>query len=248
MHPISFKIIKFSSIDSTNNYAKSIVKNTSIQHGTVVVADYQTAGRGQHQNNWQSTAGKNVLMSIILKMEVPIQQLFYINIISSLAVYNCINACIINTHLLHIKWANDIIYNNKKIGGILIENNIVRNQINSVIIGIGLNINEQFKTENSQAISLTDIMGIEFDINLMIQKILDYFNMYYAMYKNNKTNLLAMYNNVLYKKNNQIYYLQNNQKIPAILLEVNENGHLKIALEKEIILINNSTLVWQYNF
>lgn len=248
MNPISFNIIKFSSIDSTNNYAKSILKNTSTQHGTVIVTDYQTAGRGQHQHNWQSTAGNNVLMSIILKTKIPIQQMFYINIISSLAVYNCIKACIKDSHLLNIKWANDIIYNNKKMGGILIENNIVHNQINSIIIGIGLNINETFNTENIYAISLKDIMGIEFDINLMTQKLLAEFNIYYVMFKDNKPNLLEMYNKILYKKNNRIYYLQNNRKVPATLLEVNENGHLIIDCEQKIFSINNSTLVWQYDF
>lgn len=127
-----------------------------------VYAGYQTAGRGQTGNGWESEANKNLLCSILL---APRQNLFELNMAVSIAVHRLVNRSLPDRGLT-IKWPNDIYWNDRKIAGILIENAIVGSEIRYSIAGIGLNINQtQFVSDAPNPVSLKQITGEQYNID-----------------------------------------------------------------------------------
>lgn len=148
---IGSEIIHFKRVDSTSNYIATLIKETKAVNGLVILADEQTEGRGQRGAKWQSLPGENLLFSFYIeynKLEVKQQQC--ITHATSLAIQKCLDFFDIESK---IKWPNDIVVGNKKIAGILIENQFQGNKIKSSNIGIGLNVLQQvFETLNSTSI------------------------------------------------------------------------------------------------
>lgn len=130
--------------------------------------DFQTAGRGQTGNGWESEEGKNLLCSILLP---PRQNLFELNVITSVAVHRMISKLGISE--LTIKWPNDIYWRDKKVAGILIENAIIGNEVKYSIAGIGLNINQtEWLSQAPNPVSLKQIYGIDFDVEEVAERLL----------------------------------------------------------------------------
>lgn len=138
--PIGQKIIQLERVDSTNNYAAILISEGKGQHGTVILADIQTAGRGQRGTEWQSKAGENILMSLILETDnLSASDQFVISELAALSLVTLLRKIgIFST----IKWPNDILVKDRKIAGILIENQLHGTMVSKSIIGIGLNINQ----------------------------------------------------------------------------------------------------------
>ena len=130
-----------------------------------IYAGFQTAGRGQTGNSWESEEGKNLLCSILLP---PDKNLYFLNIAVGVALVRVIGEA------FTIKWPNDIYYEDKKIAGILIENAIIGNAIKYSIAGIGLNVNQtEFHSDAPNPISLKQIYGTEFAIDQLMNQVLE---------------------------------------------------------------------------
>lgn len=112
-------------VESTNTYAMNLLRNVNAIEGTVVYTDNQTHGKGQRGANWGSEIAQNITASIIIKPHfLNIDNAFYLSKISALAVYDVLTELLPNSHNgIKIKWPNDILVNQQKISGILIENN-----------------------------------------------------------------------------------------------------------------------------
>lgn len=137
---IGQKILRLDTVDSTNNYTANLLIEGKLESGTVILADEQTAGRGQRGSQWSSNAGENLLFTLFIEpdnMSVEDQQV--LTHFASVSLINILRKIGISAL---IKWPNDIFVNDKKIAGILIENNIRGGNISSSIIGIGLNVNQ----------------------------------------------------------------------------------------------------------
>ena len=135
------KIIKLDAIDSTNSYLKKLLNKESLDDLTVVVSKHQTQGRGRNGNVWSNKPSLNLAFSIYKRFsDFEIDKKFMLNVISSISVYETLKKY--NLFDLTIKWPNDIMTEDKKISGILIENNIRGNRIKHSVIGIGININQ----------------------------------------------------------------------------------------------------------
>ncbi len=148
--------VHLSLVDSTNNYAANLLKLGKAKTGTVILADEQTNGRGQRGEVWQSEPGMNLQFSIIWVPEnLSISNQKYLNIVVSLGLVFFLEKKGIKAK---IKWPNDILVKNKKICGVLIENQIQGFRISSSIIGIGLNVNQQ-EFENFPATSVRNELG-----------------------------------------------------------------------------------------
>jgi BirA family transcriptional regulator, biotin operon repressor / biotin---[acetyl-CoA-carboxylase] ligase len=174
--PIGSKVIQLSSVDSTNNYAAMLVSNDNAVHGTVILADEQTAGRGQRGANWQSESGSNLLLSIILKPDnLSVDRQFLLTQIASLAVVDLLRKIGLSAH---IKWPNDIYVGDRKICGMLIENNLSGAVIRSSIIGIGLNVNQSF-FDLTTATSIKLEKGQSFPIQEILFSFIGSFNLFY---------------------------------------------------------------------
>ena len=158
---------------STNTLLKEmLVKGEWPEGEEYLYAGFQTAGRGQTGNGWESEEGKNLLCSILLP---PRANLFELNVITSAAVHRMINCqlSILNSQLT-IKWPNDIYWGNKKLAGILIENAIIGNEVKYTIAGIGLNVNQtEWKSDAPNPVSLKQITDKEYDIDALMQALMN---------------------------------------------------------------------------
>ncbi len=148
--------------NSTNNLLREMARQERLPEGFLVYSDFQTAGKGQPGNSWESENGKNLLFSILLFPEnIQINKQFILSQLTCLAIKKVLDQY---TDGISIKWSNDIYWNEKKICGILIENSLIRDKIGQCIIGIGLNINQVIFTSNApNPVSLKQITGKEMD-------------------------------------------------------------------------------------
>ncbi len=164
-------LIKLNAIDSTNSYLKGLSAKNEVPDCTIVMADYQTKGRGQMGTNWVSEEGKNLMFSLFKKIEcLHSDEQFYISIATSLAIFKALKQFQIPE--LKIKWPNDILSANQKICGILIETIIKSNKIKAAIIGVGLNVNQTNFPGVINASSLKQITGILFDRDEILNRII----------------------------------------------------------------------------
>ena len=159
--------------NSTNSLMKEMLAKGEWPEGEeYLYAGFQTAGRGQTGNGWESEDGKNLLCSILLP---PRANLFELNVITSVAVHRMINCqfSILNSQLT-IKWPNDIYWGDKKLAGILIENAIIGNEVKYSIAGIGLNVNQtEWKSDAPNPVSLKQITGKEYDIDALMTTLMN---------------------------------------------------------------------------
>ncbi len=164
------KFIHLADVDSTNNYVANLVRKGNIESGTVVSADFQQDGRGQRATKWQSMIAQNALFSIFLKWEkFQATDQFQISMLTALVIAETLER--FGLQKIEIKWPNDIYADNQKIAGILIENELNGNMINSSILGIGLNVNQiQFDAE-LKATSMKLETGQFFVVPFVIQAI-----------------------------------------------------------------------------
>ena len=129
-----YKLIKLNATKSTNDKVKMLIKSKKISPGDIVWADYQYKGRGRYKNTWNSSKGKNLLISVYREFKgLNFKQSNYINFVISLSVIKTIEQYISDDNF--IKWPNDILSGQKKISGILIENNIKGKELRNSIIG-----------------------------------------------------------------------------------------------------------------
>lgn len=171
MNNKQYQFVVQDELESTNNYAKQLVSDKAGDR-TVVLAHYQSGGRGQQGNSWESEAGKNLLFSVILYpgfMEAELQ--FYISMAVSLALVDVLDH---ETDGVCIKWPNDIYVGKRKIAGILIENFIKGSKLECAIVGVGLNLNQEvFRSNAPNPVSLKQLSGKTYSIEAVLQRFLD---------------------------------------------------------------------------
>ena len=229
-------IIKLNAIDSTNSYLKKLAVKSVIESYMVVVAEQQTSGRGQMGTTWVSDGGKNLTFSVLINFKsFKVQNQFYLSMAVSLAILNIVK---LNVKIpIAIKWPNDILAEKDKLAGILIENLLNGNFIKQSIIGIGLNVNQEFLANSLlKATSLKMISGIDFDKNELLKEIVVSIN-YYVDYieRNEFKTLKKMYINSLYQYNKPTMFEDENGTVfLGEITDVFEDGRLVIELENEI--------------
>ncbi|MGJ8661426.1 MAG: biotin--[acetyl-CoA-carboxylase] ligase [Bacteroidota bacterium] len=222
--------IHLSSVDSTNNYAANMLKAGLLNHGTVILADEQTNGRGQRGSVWQSEPGMNLQMSLVLTFEnVNSEAQRFINSLVSISMVSLLNNRGIEAK---IKWPNDILVNNKKIAGILIENQLSKQNINSSIIGIGLNVN-QLDFKDLFATSLKNEIGSFTPISEVLDSLLLQLNLYYEMFaKNNFSELEKNYFKHLWGFQELKKFSDKNGDFSGTITGISDNGLLIIETEE----------------
>lgn len=171
---------------STNTYFKEMLQSGAELPGcTIADADFQTSGRGQAGNVWESKKGENLLFSILCHPRmVEARNQFLLSQVIALAVWNTLDDLIEG---VSIKWPNDIYWDEKKICGILIECDLVGSRIENCICGVGLNINQtQFESDAPNPVSLAQIVGFSFDREKILNGVIGYFEKYYSMLEEGK--------------------------------------------------------------
>ena len=170
-------IIKLSAIDSTNDYLKINYSELIKKDIHIAYTFNQTNGKGQRGNSWVSEPEKNLAFSIIFfPNNFNIKNQFIINVIFSLFIFNTLKSLQIPD--IKIKWPNDIMSGNKKICGILNELKIKGSKVEMIIIGFGLNINQEDFENLPNATSLKILKGINYDLNSLTTLFIENLNKY----------------------------------------------------------------------
>jgi len=239
-------IIRLHSVDSTNNHAKWLLKkNKSLAEGTVIIADSQEQGRGQYGNNWVTESGKNLTFSIILYPKfLKASEQFLLNQAICLGLVECIQTKV--SQQVSIKWPNDILVERKKVCGILIENNIMKDALSESIIGIGLNVNQtDFPISVLNATSLKLISNNNIDLEELLQELLGCIEKYYLKIMHGQKDFIREhYLQILYQYKKNSDFRINNEVVQGVIEGVNQLGQLEITINGERKVFNNKEVAF----
>ena len=233
------KIIKLNAIDSTNTFLKELAQNSVLEDYTVVQTDTQTSGRGQMNNTWHSEPCKNLTFSVFTHLKnLSVSHRPYLNFAASLAVYDVLQS--LSVPALTIKWPNDILSGNHKICGILIETTFVKTRIKNVIIGIGLNVNqEQFPEHLINVSSLKNILKKEIDLDTTLNELTKSIQSKLNDLEQGKfKDIYYNYLKHLYKKNIPTAFKNEKTQLlfMGIIKGVSQEGNLRVQLEDDSVI------------
>jgi BirA family biotin operon repressor/biotin-[acetyl-CoA-carboxylase] ligase len=215
---------------------KELSAKKEVQDFTIITTENQTSGRGQLNSKWESEKGKNLAISILKNnIDMPIDCLYLMNVCVSLSILDSLNQLSIPN--LKVKWPNDILSGDFKIGGILIENIISGSKIKQSIIGIGLNVNQSEFKNAPNASSLKTIMGHIFNLDSVFYTIIE--NLHQQLNRPILTfenELYNQYHSQLYRIGmNSTFIIQKNEPIVGVIKGVSKNGKLRVKLENGIL-------------
>ncbi|MBP8959390.1 MAG: biotin--[acetyl-CoA-carboxylase] ligase [Bacteroidales bacterium] len=229
---IGSKKLYFERLSSTNTHASAMLRKNKIQEGTVIYTGFQTAGRGHGQNRWESEKDKNLLMSIVLYPSViRADKQFLLSKVISLGIKDFLNNFVSE---VSIKWPNDIFIKNDKIAGILIENSIIRNEIDHTIAGIGLNVNqEHFPKELINATSLKILTGREYNLEQCLEELSKKLDARYKQLLYNRIKRIDDdYKSSLYRFNQFTEFHDNRGLFEGKIISVTDSGRIQIEDRK----------------
>lgn len=224
------RIIRMESVDSTNNYLRELITKECLPDGSAVLVDFQTAGRGQAGNSWESERGKNLTFSIaVYPSAIPANRQFLISQVSALSIKDTLDSY---TKGISIKWPNDIYWENKKISGMLIENNLMGVSIHSSIIGIGLNLNQEvFKSNAPNPVSLFQITGKVYDREEVFRRALScFYARYLQLLHGEFGDIEKDYANSLYRREGLFSYRDSGGVFKAQIRGTEPDGRLVLQL------------------
>ena len=200
----------------------------NINDFTVVVSKHQTNGRGRNGNLWANKTSLNLAFSVYKRfINFSVKEKFMLNIVSSVSVYEVLKKYKLNN--LTIKWPNDIMTENKKIAGILIENSVRGNKINHSVIGVGININQSQFLDLPNATSVFLESGKKHSVEKIAVELKDAFKKNFTNFEIRETELIEFYNSVLFKRNvTTDFTTVNAKKIQGTIIGVNKEGILSL--------------------
>ena len=239
-------IIELDSIDSTNNYAMQLIDANKAQTGLTILAQSQTGGKGQRGKTWIDTPGQSLLMSVITTPGLAIGAQFAFNALVSVTIANVLQK-LCNTWELRIKWPNDIIINDKKAGGILIENVLRGNSWTYCVIGLGINVKQgHFPAELPFATSLKIASGQ--DINMI--KLRDDLRKEIVGCSNCPVPAgisMERYNEYLYKRGKKQSFSDSSGQWEATILGAADDGRLHVQLaDGNIVFYHHGQVMWEW--
>lgn len=224
------KIIKLQEIDSTNAYLRNYTPAEG-EEMTVVTAEYQSAGKGQGKNTWESNHGENLLFSILCHpKDVPAKRQFILSQAIALAIRDALRMYIGD---IKIKWPNDIYWHDHKLGGVLIQCTLTGVNVKDCILGVGIDVNQkEFENLTKNPISLYQITGRDIDRNDLLNSIIEEFQHYLMMIdEGDYDHIVADYKESLYRANGYHQYRDEKGEFLARFVTIEPSG--RIVLKDE---------------
>lgn len=225
---IGHGFIELKSVDSTNNYAMARAVEGAFSHGTLVFAHDQWAGKGQRGRQWTSRPGENIILSAVLEpVALPLTAAFSLSVAVALACHDLLSHYA-GPDATSIKWPNDLYWNDRKAGGILIENHIKGDRWLFAIAGMGININQvEFPPEARNPVSLRQITGETFD-SLQLARELGVFldKRYRELETGAAAEQLRQYNERLYGLGREVRLKKENAVFRTVVEGVTAHGEL----------------------
>ena len=233
------KIIYYEQLDSTNTEIARLAMQGA-EHGTVVVAELQTAGRGRKGRSWESPAGENIYMSVLLRPDFVPDKAPMLTLVMAYSVAWVIQE--LGFPEVQIKWPNDLVLSGKKICGILTEMQLKGPEIDYVVVGVGINVNTpKFPSElEDKATSLFLESGRKFERESIAENIVDKFERAYRQFGDvqDLSFLQEAYNSMLVNVGKEVRVLEPGNEYTAYAKGVNSRGELIVRTpdgeEKEI--------------
>ena len=246
-NPIGKPFIELQSVDSTNNYARSLLHEGMAEHGLTVFAHDQFAGKAQRGKAWSTEKDTNIVLSIVVNaLPLQLSKQFELSACIAVAVYKFFVKYAGEN--IKIKWPNDLYCLDRKAGGILIENIVIGNTDNPrpmvdgseqsmtgnqqswrwAIVGIGININQtNFSSGLLNPISLKQITGQHFDIIDLAKELCGIINVCFEkLIAKGFNDIYAQYLTHLYKKNETVRLKKGSRVFEAIIKTVSLSGQL----------------------
>jgi len=228
MLPVANPLTILTSVDSTNNYAMGMVRDGIAKHGEAWFSYEQTHGKGRRGKMWKAEKGKNIISTIVVSTRfLTVYQQFYLSVAVSLACLEFYKKYAGDES--KIKWPNDIFWNDRKAGGILIENVVKGNDWQWAIIGIGININQtEFSVDGVFVpVSLKQITGREYDIIALANELYEMVMKKYDALKNNQFDkMLIEYNQILFGLEKKVKLKKDNIIFETTVKGVTPHGKL----------------------
>jgi len=233
----------YNRLDSTNTEAWELVEESN-NHGTIVITENQTKGRGQKTKTWRMVPGKSLVFSLILAKNYSINHSGLISLSVGLALVESLNKRGLEAKL---KWPNDLFMKGKKIGGILCETKIDNSKIKTMVIGVGVNVNESISehNENIQK-SLTTMFEVSkhpHQRELIVAEFINSFELFLNKLDTEQNQIIEEWLDKCNHLNEEILFLQNNKILEGIFCGLDDNGFAKIEVDNEIKSFNSINLI-----
>jgi BirA family biotin operon repressor/biotin-[acetyl-CoA-carboxylase] ligase len=236
------KHVKVDATTSTNDLAKSLNRNIT-EDIFCVSAQYQTKGKGQHHNSWQSNKAENLLFTLVFNnLKLDVNHKFFLNILICEGLISVLNNY--NLPELQVKWPNDILSGKSKISGVLIENTLVGQYITTSYVGIGLNVNQTEFKDLPKATSIKAMSGKEVDREQLLVDIFENLSKLKTYLNTNKLSLKA-FKSFLYGYNVLSTFKQGDITKKGVIKDITPFGELKIEFEDQTYGIFNYAQIKQ---
>lgn len=233
----NYELIYLDSVGSTNEYAIRMAEQVELskEKKYVIVAEEQTAGKGRLGRSFESIKGKGIFASILVKPEKKAYEVANITLVAALAIVRALDELLPDA--VNIKWPNDIILNGRKLCGILTEMRNVGNDVRCVVIGIGVNVNNESFSEDirDKATSLYIEYKKLFDKDDLLKRIIGEFDALYERFSEEKdlSFIQNEYNQRLVHRNDKVIIEYKSEKQEAVQLGIDQNGMLKVMVDGE---------------
>ena len=233
-------------LPSTNQFAHELISKTKPIDGTVIITDFQSAGKGQGGNTWNAASGMNITCSVIYDTSfLESKQPYFLN----MAVANSLIE-LLSHYLpydqLSIKWPNDILVSGKKIAGILIENTVMGSHLKHSIIGIGLNVNQASFEHLPNATSMLIEQPGERDLRDVLERMCVALEQaFLQLKKGDRESIRIVYNQRLFMKDKTVVWELEGKGISAVVIEVNSFGQLIASVNGQKRTFNHGDFVWR---
>jgi BirA family biotin operon repressor/biotin-[acetyl-CoA-carboxylase] ligase len=231
------RIFSYKTIGSTNTVAQNLARS-GMPEGTLVIADTQTRGRGRLGRKWHSPPGKGLYFSLILKPELPPEKMAGLSLVAGLAIVRAINQ--VTGIKTRTKWPNDVLFESKKLAGILVELTAEVGKIDYMIVGCGLNVNHLRKdfplNLQRKSTSLKIIGKKEYSRVTLLQHVLRQFEKLYDNYRGHGFKYLSaelIQNSALIGK--RITLITGKTRIAGIAAGFDDSGHIVIKNKKGLM-------------
>ena len=238
--------IELSETTSTNSFLSALCDKQPIPELTCVYSAFQTAGRGQRGNSWESEPGANLLFSYVVYPDfLEAHRQFLLSQITALSLQEVLS---LYAEGISIKWPNDIYWHDKKLCGTLIENDLTGIYISRSISGTGVNLNQkEFKSDAPNPISLIQITGQHYEPKDILKQLIERIAFYYGLLKaGDSFTITSRYKDRLYRKEGLYRYADDNGEFKARIVDIepigklvleDETGHIRKYMFKEVSFI-----------
>jgi BirA family biotin operon repressor/biotin-[acetyl-CoA-carboxylase] ligase len=218
---------------STNTFAAELSQAGHAPEGTVVITHHQTSGRGQRGNSWESGKGLNLTFSAVVNpVFLTAVQQFLLNKAVALAIHDVVKKLV--PERINVKWPNDIMIGDKKVCGVLIENQLTGEKLSRSVIGIGLNVNQK-EFPVTTASSISNHLSKEINLVQLFEDLLQSLEWRYLQLKRNElAKLNDDYLNALYKLNELSRFVVDEIEIEGVIRNVDTNGKLIVEIDNKM--------------